>query len=56
MAAEYSAVALQTVEVDENILFNNGCRACRKGFISPVERHVLFTHTGIIFGACGPGV
>lgn len=34
MAAEYSAVALQTVDVDDNILFNNGCRACRKGFIS----------------------
>lgn len=34
MAAEYSAVALQTVGVDENVLFNNGCRACRKGFIS----------------------
>lgn len=34
MASEYSAVALQTVEVDENILFNNGFRACRKGFIS----------------------
>ena len=32
--AEYSAVALQTVEVDDNILFNNGNRACRKGFIS----------------------
>ena len=32
--AEYSAVALQTVNVDDNILFNNGCRACRKGFIS----------------------
>jgi hypothetical protein len=34
MAAEYSAVALQTVGVDENVLFNNGCRACRKGFIA----------------------
>ena len=32
--AEYSAVALQTVGVDDNILFNNGFRACRKGFIS----------------------
>ena len=32
--AEYSAVSLQTVEVDNNILFNNGFRACRKGFIS----------------------
>ena len=34
MAAEYSAIALQTVAVDDNILFNNGNRACRKGFIS----------------------
>ena len=33
MAAEYSAIAVQTVAVDENILFNNGSRACRKGFI-----------------------
>jgi hypothetical protein len=32
--AEYSAVALQTVDVDDNIIFNNGFRACRKGFIS----------------------
>ena len=34
MAAEYSAIALQTVEVDDNVLFNNGFRACSKGFIS----------------------
>lgn len=34
MAAEYSAITLQTVEVDENIIFNNGFRACHKGFIS----------------------
>ena len=34
MAAEYSRVDLQTVAVDENVLFNNGFRACRKGFIS----------------------
>ena len=33
MAAEYSFVPAQTVAVDENILFANGCRACRKGFI-----------------------
>ena len=32
--AEYSRVDLQTVAVDENVLFNNGFRACRKGFIS----------------------
>ena len=34
MAAEYSRIDLQTVDVDENILFNNGFRACHKGFIS----------------------
>lgn len=34
MAAEYSRIDLQTVDVDGNIIFNNGCRACRKGFIS----------------------
>lgn len=34
MAAEYSRIDLQTVGVDDNIIFNNGCRACRKGFIS----------------------
>ena len=34
MAAEYSRIDLQTVDVDDNILFNNGFRACRKGFIS----------------------
>ena len=34
MAAEYSAIALQTVAVDDNVLFNNGFRACSKGFIS----------------------
>ena len=27
MAAEYSAIAAQTVAVDENILFDTGCRA-----------------------------
>jgi hypothetical protein len=40
--AEYSAVALQTVEVDENIIFNNGCRACRKGFISHRDDSGIF--------------
>lgn len=34
MAAEYSFVPSQIVAVDENVLFNNGFRACRKGFIS----------------------
>ena len=40
--SEYSAVALQTVEVNENVLFNNGCRACRKGFISHRDDSGIF--------------
>ena len=46
MAAEYSAVALQTVEVDDNVLFNNGCRACRKGYISHRDDSSVFTLQG----------
>ena len=46
MASEYSAIALQTVEVDENVLFNNGCRACRKGFISHRDDSGVFTLQG----------
>ena len=42
MAAEYSMTALQTVAVDENILFNNGCRACRKGFIQHRDDSGIF--------------
>lgn len=42
MASEYSAVALQTVAVDENVLFNNGCRACRKGFIQHRDDSGIF--------------
>lgn len=32
--AEYSYVPVQTVDVDDNVLFTDGDRACRKGFIS----------------------
>ena len=46
MASEYSAVALQTVEVNDNVLFNNGCRACRKGFISHRDDSGVFTLQG----------
>jgi hypothetical protein len=46
MASEYSAVALQTVDVDDNILFNNGCRVCRKGFISHRDDSGVFTLQG----------
>lgn len=33
MAAEYSYIPVQTVAADENILFLDGTRSCRKGFI-----------------------
>ena len=42
MASEYSAIAAQTVAVDENVLFNNGCRACRKGFIQNRDNSGIF--------------
>lgn len=42
MAAEYSNVAVQTVAVDDNILFANGCRACRKGFIQHRDDSGIF--------------
>ena len=41
MAAEYSRIE-QTIAVDENVLFNNGCRACRKGFISHRDDSGIF--------------
>ena len=34
MAAEYSYVPVQTVDVDDNVLFMDGDRSCRKGYIS----------------------
>lgn len=40
--AEYSFVQLQTVDVDENVLFNNGNRACRKGFIQHRDDSGIF--------------
>ena len=42
MAAEYSAVLLQTVDVDENIVFMDGDRACRKGCISHRSNSGIF--------------
>lgn len=46
MAAEYSAVAVQTVAVDENVLFSNGSRCCKKGFIQHRNDSGLFTLRG----------
>lgn len=42
MAAEYSEVAVQTVEVDDNVIFSNGSRACRKGFIQHRDDSGIF--------------
>ena len=46
MAAEYSAVAVQSVAVDENVLFSNGSRCCKKGFIQHRDDSGLFTLQG----------
>lgn len=40
--AEYSNVVLQTVAVGDNLLFENGTRACRKGFISHRDDSGIF--------------
>ena len=50
MAAEYSFVPVQTVSVDENVLFNNGCRACRKGFIQHRDDSGIFFLKGAANG------
>lgn len=50
MAAEYSAVAVQTVAVDDNILFDNGSRACRKGFIQHRDDSGIFFLKGATNG------
>lgn len=46
MAAEYSYIPVQTVEADENVLFNNGYRACRKGYIQHRDDSGIFTLKG----------
>lgn len=50
MAAEYSAVAVQTVAVDDNILFDNGSRACHKGFIQHRDESGIFFLKGATNG------
>ena len=50
MAAEYSTVAVQTVAVDDNILFGNGNRACRKGFIQHRDDSGIFFLKGATNG------
>jgi hypothetical protein len=47
MAAEYSYPLTQTVAVDENILFLNGDRCCKKGFIVHNDSSGVFRLKGI---------
>ena len=42
MAAEYSRIDLQTILADENVIFNNGCRACHKGFVQHRDDSGIF--------------
>jgi hypothetical protein len=42
MAAEYSFVPVQTVAADENVTFNNGFRACHKGFVQHRDDSGIF--------------
>lgn len=46
MASEYNFIPTQTVDVDENILFMNGSRRCRKGFIQHRDDSGIFTVKG----------
>ena len=47
MAAEYSYPLTQTVAADENILFLNGDRCCKKGFIIHNNTSGVFRLKGI---------
>lgn len=40
--AEYSYVPLQTVDIDENVIFMDGGRACKKGYISHRDSSGIF--------------
>lgn len=46
MATEYSYTPLQTVAEDENILFLDGNRACRKGFVTHRDSSGVFRFKG----------
>ena len=50
MTTEYSFIPVQTVAVDENVLFNNGNRACRKGFITHRDDSGIFFLKGATNG------
>lgn len=46
MAAEYSRIDAQTVAEDANILFDNGNRCCKKGFITHRDGAGIFRLKG----------
>lgn len=50
MAAEYSAILPQTIAVNENVIFNNGSRACRKCFIQHRDTSGIFFLKGATNG------
>ena len=50
MAAEYSAIPVQSIAVDENVIFANGSRACRKGFIQHRDTSGIFFLKGAANG------
>lgn len=52
--AEYSFVPTQSVGVDDNILFTNGSRACRKGYVQHRDDSGIFTLKGA--GNCGRAI
>ena len=47
MAVEYSYPLVQTVAVDENVLFFNGDRCCKKGLIQHTDSSGIFRLKGV---------
>ena len=50
MAAEYSAIPVQSIAVDENVIFANGSRACRNGYIQHRDTSGIFFLKGATNG------
>lgn len=46
MAAEYSNIAAQTVAANNNIIFTNGTRICRRGYVQHRDDSGIFTLKG----------
>ena len=47
MAVEYSFITTQSVDIDENILFLNGNRCCKKGLIMHNDSSGVFRVKGV---------